>query len=91
VIAIRLIDPGELELPDTGWIVVEDVETGELLSVDTSDPEFRRRFADVAAAREAEIRELAKTAGTPLYEVSTEEDLVRALVRLVQSRKRQRR
>jgi uncharacterized protein (DUF58 family) len=91
VIAIRLIDPGESELPDTGWIVVEDVETGELLSVDTSDPEFRRRFAEVAAAREAEIRDLAKAAGVPLYDVSTEDDLVRALVRMVQSRKRQRR
>jgi len=91
VIAIRLVDPGELELPDTGWIVVEDVETGELLSVDTSDPEFRHRFAEVAAAREAEVRELAKSAGTPLYDVSTEDDLVRALVRMVQSRRRQRR
>jgi len=91
VIAIRLVDPGELELPDTGWIVVEDVETGELLSVDTSDPEFRHRFAEVAANREAEVRALAKNAGTPLYEVSTEDDLVRALVRMVASRKRQRR
>jgi uncharacterized protein (DUF58 family) len=91
VIAIRLVDPGELELPDTGWIVVEDVETGELLSVDTSDPEFRRRFADAAAAREAGVRELAKRAGTPLYDVSTEDDLVRALVRMAESRKRQRR
>ena len=91
VVAIRLVDPGELELPDAGWIVVEDVETGELLSVDTSDPEFRRRFGEAAAAREAEVRELAKQAGTPLYEVSTEDDLVRALVRMVESRKRQRR
>ena len=91
VIAIRLVDPGELELPDTGWIVVEDVETGELLSVDTSDPEFRSRFSDAAAAREAEVRELAKQAGTPLYDVSTEDDLVGALVRMVESRKRQRR
>jgi len=91
VIAIRLVDPGELELPDTGWIVVEDVETGELLSVDTSDPEFRPRFAEGAANREAEVRALAKNAGTPLYEVSTEDDLVRALVRMVASRKRQRR
>jgi uncharacterized protein (DUF58 family) len=91
VIAIRLVDPGESALPDAGWIVVEDVETGELLSVDTSDPEFRRRFADAAAAREAEVRELAKQAGTPLYEVSTEDDLVRALVNMVESRKRQRR
>jgi uncharacterized protein (DUF58 family) len=91
VIAIRLVDPGELELPDTGWIVVEDVETGELLSVDTSDPEFRRRFSEVAAAREAQVRGLANNAGTPLYDVSTEDDLVRALVRMVQSRRRQRR
>ena len=91
VIAIRLADPRELELPDAGWLVVEDVETGELLSVDTSDPEFRRRFSDAAAAREAEIRELTKQAGTPLYDVSTEDDLVRALVRMVESRRRQRR
>ena len=91
VIAIRLADPREMELPDAGWLVVEDVETGELLSVDTSDPEFRRRFADAAAAREAEIRELTKQAGTPLYDVSTEDDLVRALVRMVESRRRKRR
>ena len=48
VVAIRLFDPRELELPDAGVIVVEDAETGELLSVDTSDPEFRRRFHEVA-------------------------------------------
>jgi uncharacterized protein (DUF58 family) len=91
VIAIRLIDPGELCLPDAGWIVVEDVETGELVSVDTSDLEFRRRFADAANAREVGVRELAKQAGTPLYEVSTADDLVVALVRMVESRKRQSR
>ena len=44
LVAIRLLDRRELELPDAGVIVVEDAETGELLSVDTSDPEFRRRF-----------------------------------------------
>jgi uncharacterized protein (DUF58 family) len=91
VIAIRLIDPRELELPDAGIIVVEDAETGELLSVDTSDPEFRRRFHEVAAAREDDLHATAKRAGIPLYEVSTEDDLVRALVRIVESRQRQRR
>ena len=92
VVAIRLVDPGELELPDAGWIVVEDVETGELLSVDTSDPEFRRRFAEVAAARGGERpRAAPSSAGIALYDVSTEDDLVRALVRMVQSRRRQRR
>jgi len=91
VIAIRLVDPRELELPDAGWIVVEDVETGELLSVDTSDAEFRRRFVEAAAAREAGVHELAKQARTPLYDVSTDDDLVAALVRMVASRRKQRR
>jgi len=91
VVAIRLVDPGELELPDAGVIVVEDAETGELLSVDTSDPAFRRRFHEVATAREAELRATAKHAGVPLYDISTEDDLVRALVRIVASRRRQRR
>ena len=90
VVAIRLVDPRELELPDAGVIVVEDAETGELLSVDTSDPEFRRRFHEVAMAREAELRATAKRAGIPMHDISTEDDLVRALLRIVGSRKRQR-
>ena len=60
VIAIRLVDPRELDLPDAGWIVVEDVETGELLSVDTSDPEFRRRFSDAAMARQDSSPDIAQ-------------------------------
>ena len=91
VVAIRLVDPHELDLPDAGVIVVEDVETGELLSVDTSDPGFRRRFHDIAMAREAELQAATKQAGIALYDVSTEDDLVRALIRIVESRRRQRR
>jgi uncharacterized protein (DUF58 family) len=88
VVAIRLVDRRELELPDAGMIVVEDAETGELLSVDTSDPEFRRRFQQAAAAREAGLHQAAKRAGIPLYDISTEDDLVRALIRIVESRRR---
>ena len=80
----------QTELPDAGIIVVEDAETGELLSVDTSDPQFRRRFHEVATAREEDLQALAKRAGVPLYEVSTDDDLVRALMRIVESRRRQR-
>jgi len=44
VVAIRLIDPREYELPDAGVIVVEDTETGEQLTVDSSDAEFRHHL-----------------------------------------------
>lgn len=87
LVVLHLFDPRETELPDAGLLVVEDVETGELLSVDTSDPEFRRRFAEVAAARQAELEAAATRAGVQLYPVSTEEDLVAALVRLVALRR----
>ena len=46
LISVRLWDPREVELPDAGLLVVEDVETGEHLYVDTSDAGFRRRFAE---------------------------------------------
>jgi uncharacterized protein (DUF58 family) len=91
VLAIRLVDPREFELPDVGAIVVEDPETGEHLAVDTSDPEFRRRLADVAAARRESIGAAARRAGVDLHEVSTDDDLVDALVRLIARRKGRRR
>jgi uncharacterized protein (DUF58 family) len=90
VVAIRLLDAGERELPDAGLIVVEDAETGELLSVDTSDPEFRRRFRDAALARDTELAAAAARSGVDLHTVSTDEDLVDALVRIVERRRRRR-
>ena len=91
VIAIRLIDPGELELPDTGWIVVEDVETGELLSVDTSDPEFRRRYHLEVDAREQALQASVRRAGVRLNDISTSDDLAAALVEMVRRSRQPRR
>ena len=72
-------------------IVVEDVETGELLSVDTGDPEFRRRFHDAAMEREQALSAATRRSGVDLHDVSTQDDLVRALVRIVERRRRQQR
>lgn len=91
VVAVRLVDPREFELPDAGLIVVEDAETGEQLTVDSSDPEFRRRLRDAGAVRELALRDAARRANVDLHVVSTDDDLVTALVRIVESRKRPRR
>jgi uncharacterized protein (DUF58 family) len=90
LVAIRLWDPREVKLPDAGVIVLEDAETGEQLFVDTSDPVFQRRFAEVASAREESLKESIRRAGVDLYAVSTGEDLVGALVRIADLRKRRR-
>ena len=91
LVAIRLWDPREIELPDAGVIVMQDAETGEQLFVDTGDPVFRRRFGEAAAAREERLKEHVNRAGVDLYAISTEEDLVGALVRMAELRKRRRR
>jgi uncharacterized protein (DUF58 family) len=90
VVAIRLLDPREYELPDAGLIVVEDSETGEQLVVDSSDGEFRHRLRAAGEHREAELRAATLRAGVDISEVSTADDLVTAFVRIVESRKRRR-
>ena len=90
VLAIRLWDPREVEMPDVGVVVMEDAETGEQLYVDTHDRKFRQRFHEAALRREAALQESFKRAGVDALSLSTEEDLVRAIVRFAQQRKMRR-
>jgi len=90
VLAIRLWDPREVELPDIGPIIMEDAETGEQLYVDTHDRRFRQRFQEAAQRREAALNEAFKRAGVDALSLSTEEDLVRAIVRFATLRQQRR-
>src|SRR5579862_6030654 len=56
VVAVRLYDPLEMELPDLGMVLVQDSETGEQVLVDTHNRGFRKRFKAMAAQREDELR-----------------------------------
>lgn len=91
VLAIRLWDPREIELPDIGMIVMEDAETGEQILVDTSDKHFRSAYAEMSQRREAELADAFKRAGVDPLSLSTEDDLVRAIVRFATLRKQKRR
>ncbi len=91
VVAVRLFDPIELELPDLGLLTLRDAETGEQLLVDTHDKAFRLRFARIAAQREAQLREGLAAAGVDTLELATDDDLVDALVRFVDLRRRRTR
>lgn len=90
VIAVRLWDPLEVELPDMGLIVMEDAETGEQLYVDTHDKKFRKQFEESARQRETGLNETFKHVGVDLLSLSTKEDLVRAIVRFAALRQQRR-
>ena len=91
VLAVRLWDRSEVDLPDLGLIIMEDAETGEQLYVDTHDPSFRQHFQAAAERREAALSEAFKRSGVEALSLSTEEDLVRAIVRFATLRKQRRR
>ena len=90
VVAIRLLDPRETELPDVGMIVMEDAETGEQLFVDTHDAKFRKRFYEAARRREEELNESFKRAGVDMLSLSTDDDLIKAILRFAKRRQRRR-
>jgi len=91
VMAVKVSDPREMELPDVGLIVMQDAETGEQLYVDTHNKRFRQRFGDAARQRETALAETLKRAGVDLLSMSTEEDMVRAIVGFASKREHKRR
>jgi uncharacterized protein (DUF58 family) len=91
LLAVRVVDPREMELPDVGPVIMEDAETGEQLYVDTGDARFRARFLAAAAERDASVRQALGRARVDAVTLSTGEDLVRAIVRMSLERRRRRR
>jgi len=91
VLAVRLFDPLERALPDLGLIPLRDAETGQELMVDTHDAGFRRRFAQIAAQREDELRATLARAGVDALELSTEGELLGAIVRFIELRRQRTR
>ena len=91
IVAVRLHDPLEANLPDLGMLMVQDAETGEQIFVDTHDRGFRKRFAAAAQKREALLRAAFRDAGIDALELSTEDDLIDAIRRFADMRKRRSR
>ena len=88
VVAVRLFDPLEMELPDLGMVPMRDAETGEVLMVDTHDRRFRLRFAELAEQREQALRQALSASAVDALELRTDDDLLDALVRFCQLRQR---
>ena len=87
VVAVRLSDPLEVQLPDLGLLTFQDSETGEQMFVDTHDPGFRGRFAALAQRHEETLHAAFQTAGVDTVELSTEDDVIDAVLRFADMRK----
>jgi uncharacterized protein (DUF58 family) len=85
VVALRVVDAADDDLPDAGLIFIEDAETGEQFLVDSSDPLFRERLHAGVDEREAELSGRMRRAGVPLHRIGTDQDPVDALVDVIAS------
>jgi uncharacterized protein (DUF58 family) len=83
VVALRIVDAADDDLPEAGLLLVEDAETGEQLLVDTGDPLFRSRLRAGVDERDAALTGRMRRAGVPLHRIDTDRDLVDALVEVV--------
>lgn len=90
VVAVRLGDPREGDLPDVGWITLEDPETGAQLTVDTGDRKLRDRFREAAQAQTEAIHADLVRCGVEELVLSTDTELLPVMIRFLNARKFQR-
>jgi uncharacterized protein (DUF58 family) len=83
VVALRVVDVADDELPEAGLIVVEDAETGEQLIVDSADPLLRASLRAGAAERAARLDAGMRRAGVLLHTITTADDLAESLIEVV--------
>ena len=90
LLAIEIVDPRELELPNVGVIAFVDPETGALHEVQTADPRLRERYAAGAAAQRAAIAEAVRGAGAAHLRLRTDSDWLLDIVRFVAAQRHAR-
>jgi uncharacterized protein (DUF58 family) len=91
LIAIRISDPREEDLPAVGLLELEDAETGQRLLLDTDRAAVRDAFRRAAEQRRAALRQLARQSRVDLIEVSTDGGHLDALIRFFRLRERRMR
>ena len=86
VVALRVYDPRENQLPPVGMMYLRDAETGEQMWVDTSDKKLREAYEKYAFVREKEMDAIFKRSGVDVANIRSDEDYVRALITLFKKR-----
>jgi uncharacterized protein (DUF58 family) len=90
VLAVEIVDPRELELPNVGFLTLVDPETGQRREVQTAKAGLRARYAEAAAAERASIGAAIRRAGAQHLILRTDRDWIRDVVEFVVSARRHR-
>jgi len=86
IVALRIIDKTEMELPAVGLIKLKDNESGKIIWVDSSDKIFRKKFAVNQLKFEEEIKDTFNRSGIDATKIFTHENYVKPLMNLFKNR-----
>ncbi|MCD4828862.1 MAG: DUF58 domain-containing protein [Candidatus Cloacimonetes bacterium] len=90
VVALRVIDAAETELPNAGLLHVRDPETGATLTVNSGSRAVRERYATLAAEREQSLQRSFKQARIDLVTLRTDQSYTKELMRFFKLRLRRK-
>jgi len=90
LIAISITDPREHELPNVGWITLEDAESGEQIQLNTSDAWTRKAYANLTRDQHQQLRTFMLRNGIDLLELSTDAPYTSRLAGFFKARSRRR-
>lgn len=86
LVALRIIDKAEQELPDVGLIKLKDNETGNIAWVNTSDKNFRKQFKANQLKFDQELNDLFNRSGVDNTKLFTHESYIKPLMNLFKKR-----
>lgn len=86
LVAIRIHDQLEQEIPNVGLIPMTDTETGELIWVDTSKKDVRTKLKAESLRFEAELKDTLLKSGVDMAEIRTDHSYVKPLLNLFKRR-----
>jgi uncharacterized protein (DUF58 family) len=88
LIAVPVTDPREVRLPNVGLIELEDAETGEMILVDTSSADVRKRYERFGRERSERFKTLFASMDVDQIEIMTDRDYIPKLVSFFRARER---
>ncbi|MGZ3864361.1 MAG: DUF58 domain-containing protein [Bacteroidia bacterium] len=86
IVALRIYDRAEIQIPKIGLIKLKDNETGKIKWVDTSSDSFQKELKVQQLKTEAKLKDAFSRAGVDYAKISTEEGYVKPLMNLLKRR-----
>ncbi|RDI67189.1 DUF58 domain-containing protein [Nocardia pseudobrasiliensis] len=86
LLAVEVLDPLDLNLPDVGDVVLHDPETGRTREF-TVTPTLRSDFAQAAQLHREQVEQSLRSAGAPVMTLRTDRDWIADVVRFVSTRR----